>query len=396
MARVRYISLLSIVLFTALIGWFLHRYFFDTSCPILMITGITDNQSVAGDISCAIVANKKGTIALRLDNTPLAEPFYASAHNPYNFIIPTKTLHNGPHTLWAQITDTTFNHNQTTHEYALFVDNVPLQAVLLKQDDIYKVLQGRTLHVQIQTNKEIEHATAQLFSQEYTFFPEAKKSLIYETFIPIECEQTPNEYLLSITVTDKVGNSTTIDSKMQVVMFPFKKTTMVVSDEKMKEEEKLGVDQQRFEAEMERITRNSPREKLWRGTFCAPMDIARITCDFGTIRTTQQKGRYAHRALDVVNLPGSVIWAPQDGIVVMKERFAYNGNTVVIDHGFGVVSLFCHLENFAKINVGDRIAQGNPIGTMGKTGYATGYHLHWEMRINGVPIDPMQWTKPTF
>lgn len=396
MIRARYFSLLCIFGFTALVGWFLHSYFFDLSAPTLVITGVSDNKYYAGDINCAIVANKKGSIALRLDSAPLAEPFSSSANNPYNFVIPTKTMQNGPHTLWAQIHDSTFNHNKTTIECPFYVDNMPLQVVLVKHDDLYKVLQGRTLHIQIQANKEIEKATATLFSHEYTFHPESKKSLIYEAFIPIECEQTPNEYLLHIAVTDKVGNTAAIDSKMQVVMYPFKKTTMVVSDEKMKEEEKLGVDQQRFETEMERIVRNSPQEKLWRGTFCAPMDIARVTCDFGTIRTTQQKGRYAHRALDVVNAPGSVIWAPQDGIVVMKERFAYNGNTVVIDHGLGVTSMFCHLENFAKINVGDRIAQGNPIGTMGKTGYATGYHLHWEMRINGVPIDPMQWTKPTF
>jgi murein DD-endopeptidase MepM/ murein hydrolase activator NlpD len=135
---------------------------------------------------------------------------------------------------------------------------------------------------------------------------------------------------------------------------------------------------------------------LWRGLFCTPIDIIKTTCDYGTIRTTQRKGRYAHKAVDVINTPGCVVWAPQDGMIAMKERFAYTGNTIVIDHGWGIVSIFCHLEDFAKISVGDRIAQGNPIGTMGKTGYATGYHLHWEMRIGNTPVDPLQWTKTGF
>ena len=87
---------------------------------------------------------------------------------------------------------------------------------------------------------------------------------------------------------------------------------------------------------------------------------------------------------------------PQGGTIVLKERFEDAGNTVVIDHGWGVLSLFYHLEDFANITVGQKVAQGNPIGTLGKTGYATGYHLHWEMRVNNIAIDPLQWVKLTF
>jgi murein DD-endopeptidase MepM/ murein hydrolase activator NlpD len=58
--------------------------------------------------------------------------------------------------------------------------------------------------------------------------------------------------------------------------------------------------------------------------------------------------------------------------------------------------MFFHLEDFANINVGDKVAMGRPVGTLGKTGHATGYHLHWEMRINNIPIDPMQWTREIF
>ncbi len=135
---------------------------------------------------------------------------------------------------------------------------------------------------------------------------------------------------------------------------------------------------------------------MWRGAFCAPIDIERISCEFGTIRTTQHKGRYAHKALDIINTPKSVVWSPQEGIVVLKDRFAGSGNTVVIDHGCGVLSLFFHLHDFAGIEVGQKLAQGNPIGKIGKTGEATGYHLHWEMRVDNVAVDPMQWTKTTF
>jgi len=103
-----------------------------------------------------------------------------------------------------------------------------------------------------------------------------------------------------------------------------------------------------------------------------------------------------HKALDLINKPKSVVWASQDGVIALKERFEAGGNTIVIDHGWGVLSMYYHLDSFGNVNVGDKIAQGNPLGTIGMTGYATGYHLHWEMRVNGMPVDPMQWTQQTF
>ncbi len=187
-----------------------------------------------------------------------------------------------------------------------------------------------------------------------------------------------------------------LDSTFQVVKYPFKTQILHVSDEKVKEEQDLGPARKVFEDTIAQLSEQSPAEKLWRGEFCTPIDIQRITTDFGTVRTTQHKGRYAHKALDVVNAPRTVIWASQDGRVVLKDRFSDSGNTVIVDHGCGILSMYFHLEEFAPISVGDMIAKGNPVGTLGKTGYAKGYHLHWEMRINNIPVDPLQWTQPSF
>jgi murein DD-endopeptidase MepM/ murein hydrolase activator NlpD len=121
-----------------------------------------------------------------------------------------------------------------------------------------------------------------------------------------------------------------------------------------------------------------------------------MTCDFGTIRISQEKGKYTHKAVDITNQPKSVVWAAQSGIVKIKDRYAFTGNTVVIDHGWGIITLYFHMDSLANINIGDKINQGNPVGTIGETGYASGYHLHWELRVNNIPVDPMQWINPTF
>ncbi|MFC1845664.1 M23 family metallopeptidase, partial [Candidatus Dependentiae bacterium] len=80
----------------------------------------------------------------------------------------------------------------------------------------------------------------------------------------------------------------------------------------------------------------------------------------------------------------------------IKDRFVHSGNTVVVDHGWGILSMYFHLDDFANIEVGKKLAQGNPVGTIGQTGYAKGYHLHWELRVKNTAVDPMQWTKQSF
>jgi murein DD-endopeptidase MepM/ murein hydrolase activator NlpD len=126
------------------------------------------------------------------------------------------------------------------------------------------------------------------------------------------------------------------------------------------------------------------------------MEMTRVSCEYGMKRVTQEKGCYMHKAVDLAGMPRTVVWAPQDGIVVIKNKYKSSGNTVVIDHGLGIFTLLFHLDSFSNVNVGDKIRRGSPVGKMGMTGYATGYHLHWEMRINNIHVDPLQWTKLDF
>lgn len=390
----KHVPKLIMALIFSWVGWQTYAHFFDTTIAQVCVTGVNENCHHCGEIKCCVTSDKTGDVALWLDGQPLANSVRIKAHQEGQpFAIPTKTLSNGKHVLKVEFADNTFNRNRIELNRDFYVDNMPLQAVFVKTGSPYKVFQGRTLHVQFQANKEIKDAHINALSRTFECYPESKGSKIYECYIPIECEEQPNEYLLSVSIEDKVGNTLHLDNKFQVVVFPFKKEVITVTADKVQEEKALGRDGKSLEEELARLATESPHEKLWRGTFCAPIEIQRVTCDYGTIRTTQHKGRYAHKAVDVINMPRSVVWAPQDGVVVLKDRFAPSGNTVIVDHGLGILSLFYHLDDFADIEVGQKIAQGNPLGTIGKTGFATGYHLHWEMRINNTPVDPMQWIK---
>ncbi len=382
------------------VGFFGYRaydYFFDKSVPNLTLRGIESGSFYAADLECEVASSKKGNLSLWLDDKTLVSEFrIPSGVQGHSFTIPTKTLSNGKHSLKAHFSDNTFHQNVVQVERDFYVDNIPLKAAFVKTDEDSKVFQGRTLHVQMQVNKEIESAHLSVLSEKYECFPESKNSSVYEAYIPVACEENPNEYLLSVDVTDKVGNTIHLDDTFQVVSFPFKKSTLHVSSEKVAEEKELGKASKSFEELMTKCADASPKEKLWKGSFCPPIEVERVSTEYGTVRTTQHKGMYAHKAIDVINAPKSVVWAPQNGKIVSKDRFVDTGNTVIIDHGLGVITMLCHLDSFADIEEGQMIHKGNPVGTIGKTGYASGYHLHWEMRVNNTHVDPMQWTKPIF
>lgn len=405
-----FVKILIYASFLALILWFfswlglsVYNYFFSKSLPELYISGIESDGFYAGDVLCSVKSKdryKVGDISIWLDGKMLVPKCKINKKEfDSPFTIPTKILNNGKHVLLIEAQNKTYAKLKNSQEMAFNVDNIPLQGAFVKSDTEFKVFQGRTLHLQFQLNKEIESAYASALSNIYQCFSEAKDSLIYECLIPIDCEQQPNEYPISINVTDKVGNVITLDNKFQVVMYPFKRQNLNLDPVKIKEENDSGLSERQLELEIEELTKNSPLKKLWNGIFVTPTEIRsaqQITTQFGVIRTTQERGLRSHKALDIYNTPKSVIWAPQDGIIVLKNRYAHAGNTVVIDHGYGVLTLLFHLDNFADIQVGDKIKRGNPVGTLGKTGYATGYHLHWEMRVNNVAVDPMEWTKHDF
>ena len=384
------------------VGWNAYNYFFDSSRPVISLAGIESGKAYCGDVQCCVTGSddyKISIISIWLDGKepPLVSRFKVSSKSfEYPFVLPTRTLTPGKHSLKIEAIDGSFSKNKTVNTYDFCVDNVPLQAAFVKQDGDFKTYQGKTLHIQFQVNKPIDHAVVHVLSDEFPCFPESKGSPIYECFVPVKCEERPNEYPLTVEIVDAVGNTLSLDNKFQVIPFQFKRMKLNMNSEKAREEREIGLPQSQLNGELVELCAKSPKEKLWNGGFDVPAEMQGVATAFGAIRVTQEKGKYTHAAVDLLAMPKSVVWAPQAGIVVVKDRYGESGNTIVIDHGCGVFSLLFHLDSLADVNVGDKVRKGAPVGTVGKTGYSTGYHLHWEMRVNNVQVDPFQWTKDTF
>jgi len=121
-------------------------------------------------------------------------------------------------------------------------------------------------------------------------------------------------------------------------------------------------------------------------TFVAPVE-GRMSSPFGLRRFFNGESRAPHAGLDVVAPVGTSVKAVARGHVLAVDDYFFNGKAVFIDHGNGLITMYCHLDKI-DAKVGDEVAKGQHIATSGKTGRATGPHLHWSVVLNGNMVDP--------
>jgi murein DD-endopeptidase MepM/ murein hydrolase activator NlpD len=132
--------------------------------------------------------------------------------------------------------------------------------------------------------------------------------------------------------------------------------------------------------------------KLWKDRFIIPVN-GRLTSPYGQIRLFgKNKPAARHKGVDIAAWRGTPVIAPNNGKVRITAKFKGTGNTVLLDHGQGVYSIYMHLRRI-KVKRNDTVEKGTLLGTVGSTGQSTGSHLHWGVYVNGNAVDPFQWTE---
>ncbi|NOZ28823.1 MAG: LysM peptidoglycan-binding domain-containing protein [Chloroflexi bacterium] len=160
------------------------------------------------------------------------------------------------------------------------------------------------------------------------------------------------------------------------------------------------LDPQKLRAEREKLAEvwaDTVDRPLWEGPFVTPLPPRFVTSSpFGT-RRSYNGGPVSsyHEGHDFAAPEGTPVVAPAAGRVVLAEPLAVRGNAVAIDHGLGVHTGYWHLSSI-DVKPGQRVQVGDVIGRVGTTGLSTGAHLHWELRIGDVPVDPLTWTRRSF
>ncbi len=118
-----------------------------------------------------------------------------------------------------------------------------------------------------------------------------------------------------------------------------------------------------------------------------PVSGGRLSSPFGLRRFFNGEERNPHSGLDFAVPAGTPVKAPADGVVTIVDDYFFNGKTVFIDHGQGLVTMYCHL-SASDVVVGQAVKRGQVIARVGSTGRATGPHLHWNVSLNGQRVDP--------
>ena len=257
------------------------------------------------------------------------------------------------------------------------IDNLPL-----RQGETY------VLHVQSPSNVEIE---AELVNQspQFTDLGEGKQI----AFGGINALTEPGVYPLTMTFRRDNGYVYRFDQLIVVKSGHYPEETLLVDPATM-DEENIRAENAIFYEIIKPIT----PVQYWDGVFTSPaQDIDCITSKFGTRRTyNNDPNIYYHTGLDFGFCKGIDVYAPAAGKVVgVLPDLIIRGNTIVIDHGLGIYSIYMHLEKM-MVEEGTMVQPGQLIGLIGTTGRSTGPHLHFEINAQGVPVSPATWLKRVF
>lgn len=149
-------------------------------------------------------------------------------------------------------------------------------------------------------------------------------------------------------------------------------------------------------ARLTALASNSRPEFMWKGAFIQ-LSNSQVEAAFADYRKYVYRGKVVdtqyHLGFDLAVTKRYPVESANDGIVVLAEYLGIYGNTIVIDHGYGLQSLYAHLSSFA-VEKGDRVRKGHIIGRSGMTGLAGGDHLHFSLLLHGVQINPVEWWDP--
>lgn len=325
-------------------------------------------------------------------------------------------LHDGPATLKITASDNSLLKNQSVVTKEIKIDTIPPIINLVK--NINYINQGGTGFVAYQPSKTLSSTGVYInnyLSPAHATLIDNKPS--YFTYFALPMDADKNTTRIMIFARDEAGNETTMAVPCVIKEKKFRSDKMNISDnflqQKMPEFQAMVPDLQGktplevftyVNSQMRRdnfltiqkICEKSSDKELWEGTFLRMKDAAPMAL-FGDKRSYVYNGKIVgesiHEGVDLASNARSPIEAANKGLVVFTGALGIYGNTVIIDHGLGMFSLYGHLSSI-DTTVGKNVAKGEKIGLSGMSGLAGGDHLHFSLIVGGKFVDPKEWWDP--
>ena len=148
---------------------------------------------------------------------------------------------------------------------------------------------------------------------------------------------------------------------------------------------------QRERLEIKKIYAGAIPTRLWRQAFRFPLESI-VTSVYGTRRTFNNQLQSYHIGTDFRAPIGTPLHAANTGVVKLTKNLFYAGNTIIIDHGMNIFSIYAHLSK-TEVSTGQHVDIGQRLGLTGVTGRVNGPHLHWGIKVDSVNVDPLQFVE---
>src|SRR5271163_732600 len=258
--------------------------------------------------------------------------------------------------------------------------------------------QGTLLLAEIRSVKSLGEVSGKWNERDVPFWQEKSKehaaasSDVRKALLGVDLEKPAGKYEFTATGQLQSGERVTCIAMVEVKEGHFATENLTVKKQFV---EPNPEQEARAEAETKRLREIYDRvtpERLWDGTFRVPLVGEYKGSNFGKRRVLNGHPGSPHGGVDFPAPTGTPVHAAQKGRVVLAEELYFSGNTVLVDHGLGIYTFYCH---FSEINakVGDEVIAGTVLGKVGATGRVTGPHLHWGLEVEHARVNALEIVK---
>jgi murein DD-endopeptidase MepM/ murein hydrolase activator NlpD len=248
--------------------------------------------------------------------------------------------------------------------------------------------QGSLLVAEVASTNIVPAITAEWDGRAIPVWSEGKNPTSLHALLGVDLEKAPGRYEWKISWEGADGKANTCSAQVTVHAGKFPTERLKVEKQFVQpdpeQQKRAEEDQKKMRAIYDTVT----PEALWTGKFRLPLKEPATAGNFGRRRILNGEARSPHAGVDFPAPSGTPVFASQSGKVVLAEELYYSGNTIVINHGYGIYTLYAHLSEIG-VHAGDAVEASSEIGKVGATGRVTGPHLHWGLTVEHARVNAM-------
>jgi murein DD-endopeptidase MepM/ murein hydrolase activator NlpD len=255
--------------------------------------------------------------------------------------------------------------------------------------------QGSLLLAELSTAAPLQSVHAKWGTEEIPFWQKAtpasaaSKTQHWRTLLAVDLDRPVGDYPVDVSTKPTADAPAICQLTVHVIAGKFATENLHVDNKFVEPDPEQAARAKSEQQKLREIYATVSPQKLWQGRFRIPLDGVTKGANFGRRRVLNGQPGSPHGGVDLPATAGTPVHASQTGRVVLAEPLFFAGNTVIIDHGLGIYTLYCHLSEI-DAKVGDKIAVSAVLGKVGATGRVTGPHLHWGLSVDRSRVNALQ------